>query len=81
MMEITALGKRYGMHQALDGVSFTIPKGQIVGLLGQNGAGKTTVMSILTGYLAPTEGEVFIDGIDLSRRPREAKRRIGYLPE
>ncbi len=81
MIELAGVTKRYGAQEALSCVSFSVPKGQVLGLLGQNGAGKTTVMSILTGYLAPTEGEVFIDGIDLSRRPREAKRRIGYLPE
>lgn len=81
MIEIQALGKRYGMHQALEGVTFSIPKGQIVGLLGQNGAGKTTLLNIVTGCLAPSAGSVRIGGHDMLLAPRPAKRLIGYLPE
>ena len=73
--------KRYGSHQALTDVTLTAEKGQILGLLGQNGAGKTTAMNILTGCLAPTSGSVSIGGFDVLTRPREAKRLIGYLPE
>ncbi len=75
------LVKRYGSLLALDGVSFSIGEGEIVGLLGENGAGKSTAMNILTGFLAPTAGSVTVDGIDLFDDPRAAKRRIGYLPE
>ena len=73
--------KRYGAHQALQGISFSVPKGQILGLLGQNGAGKTTAMNILTGCLAPSGGRVTIGGFDVLTQPRQAKRLIGYLPE
>ena len=73
--------KRYGAHQALQDISFTVPKGQILGLLGQNGAGKTTAMNILTGCLAPSSGAVSVGGFDILTSPRQAKRLIGYLPE
>ena len=62
-------------------VSFTVNKGEIVGFLGPNGAGKTTTMRILTGYMAPTQGEVFVDQLDISEHPIEVKQKIGYLPE
>ena len=73
--------KRYGAHQALQGVDFRVPKGRILGLLGQNGAGKTTAMNILTGCLAPSSGRVTVGGYDVLTQPREAKRLLGYLPE
>lgn len=75
------VSKRYGVHQALNDVSFSVPKGQILGLLGQNGAGKSTAMNILTGCLAPSGGCVRIGGFDVMTDPRQAKRLIGYLPE
>ncbi|MBR5111404.1 MAG: ABC transporter ATP-binding protein [Clostridia bacterium] len=73
--------KRYGTLNALRDVSFSVPKGQVLGLLGQNGAGKTTAMNILTGCLAPSAGSVSIGGCDVILQPRQAKRMIGYLPE
>lgn len=75
------VSKRYGTHQALEEISFSVPKGQVLGLLGQNGAGKTTAMNILTGCLAPSRGKVTIGGFDVIADPRPAKRLIGYLPE
>lgn len=75
------VSKRYGVHKALDQVNFTVNKGQIVGLLGQNGAGKTTAMNIMTGCLAPSAGRVLMDGYDVLFQPRQAKRLLGYLPE
>lgn len=81
MISFKHVSKRYGTLNALQDVTFTVPKGQVMGLLGQNGAGKTTVMNILTGCLAPTSGSVSIGGKDLILQPREAKRMIGYLPE
>lgn len=81
MIRVEHLSKRYGNRYALDDVSFTIGKGEIVGLLGANGAGKSTTMNILTGYLSATEGEVYVDGVSVLDDPTEAKRRIGYLPE
>lgn len=81
MITLEGVSKRYGTVYALKDVSFSAPKGQILGLLGQNGAGKTTALNILTGYLSTTQGKVSIDGYDILKDPREAKRRIGYLPE
>ncbi len=75
------VSKRYGVHQALDQVHFQVKKGQVLGLLGQNGAGKTTAMNIMTGCLAPTKGRVLIGGYDVLLQQRSAKRLIGYLPE
>lgn len=81
MIEAKHLTKRYGAAAALDDVSFTVPKGQVLGLLGLNGAGKSTTMNIIAGCLAPTQGKVLVDGIDIAEQPAKAKRKIGYLPE
>ncbi len=81
MISFDRVSKRYGPHTALQEVSFTAPRGQILGLLGQNGAGKTTAMNILTGCLAPTAGHASVGGFDVLTQPRQAKRLIGYLPE
>ena len=81
MIEVKNLVKRYGDHLAVDGLSFTVEKGQIYGFLGPNGAGKSTTMNIITGYIASTEGEVVINGHNILEEPEEAKKCIGYLPE
>lgn len=81
LIEVNNLVKKYGSHTAVDGLTFTVGKGQIYGFLGPNGAGKSTTMNILTGYLAATGGSVIIDGHDILKEPEEAKKRIGYLPE
>ena len=81
MIEIRDLQKFYGNKQALAGISCTIQKGEIVGLLGLNGAGKSTAMNIITGCLAASQGEVLIDGINVAKEPLKAKAKIGYLPE
>ncbi len=81
MIEVTNLTKKYGNHVAVDHLSFRVEKGQIYGFLGPNGAGKSTTMNMITGYLAPTEGSISIDGKDMLKEPEEAKRKIGYLPE
>ena len=81
MIVFDKVSKRYGAYQALREITFTVPRGQILGLLGQNGAGKTTAMNILTGCLAPSAGAVSIGGFDVMTQPRPAKRLIGYLPE
>ena len=81
MIEARHLTKQYGAARALDDVSFTVPQGQVLGLLGLNGAGKSTTMNILTGCLAPTSGSVAIGGVDMAKDPSGAKRLIGYLPE
>jgi ABC-2 type transport system ATP-binding protein len=81
VIEVQQLTKRYGPFTAVDGVSFSVGKGEILGFLGPNGAGKTTTMRILTGYMPPTEGRARVAGFDLQDQPVEAKQRIGYLPE
>jgi ABC-2 type transport system ATP-binding protein len=75
------LTKHFGRIQAVNNIDFHIKKGEIIGFLGPNGAGKSTTMNMITGYLAPSEGRIFIDGINLVESPEEAKRLIGYLPE
>jgi len=81
MIEIRNLVKDYGPIRALNGVSFSVEKGEVVGFLGPNGAGKTTCMKILTGFIAATSGTVTVDGMDVVTRGLEVRRRIGYLPE
>lgn len=81
MIRIEGLKKLYGTAPALRGVSFVVPKGQVVGFLGPNGAGKSTTMKILAGYVTPTEGRALVGGIDVSVDPVATRRRIGYLPE
>jgi ABC-2 type transport system ATP-binding protein len=81
MIEADHLSRRYDQFLAVDDVSFTIGQGEIVGLLGHNGAGKTTIMKMLTGYLEPSSGSVRIDGITLEDHRQQVQRQIGYLPE
>ena len=81
MIEVSGLCRSYGELKAVDQVSFDIGRREIVGLLGHNGAGKTTIMKMLTGYLEPSSGSIRIDGLDLARHRREVQQRIGYLPE
>jgi ABC-2 type transport system ATP-binding protein len=81
MIEIHDLVKYYGEKLALDHVSFTVEKGEILGFLGPNGAGKSTTMNIVTGFLSATSGNVSINGYDILEKPQEAKSCIGYLPE
>ena len=81
MIEINNLVKKFGKKYALDGVSFSIKKGEIVGFLGPNGAGKSTTMNIITGYISPTSGTVTVDGVDVFSEPMKVKKMIGFLPE
>lgn len=81
MIEVRQLSKNYGDRPAITDLNFTIKKGEVIGFLGPNGAGKSTTMKILTGYMAPTSGEVRVAGFDVFADPIEVKRRIGYLPE
>jgi ABC-2 type transport system ATP-binding protein len=81
MIEVHNITKYYGQVRALDHVSFEVQKGEIVGLLGPNGSGKTTLMRILTGFFPPTEGKVFVAGLDVETSSLEVRRRLGYLPE
>ncbi len=81
MIEVSHLTKKYGAHRAVNDLSFQVEDGQVYGLLGKNGAGKSTTMNIMTGYLAATQGTVTINGHDILKDAEEAKRCIGYLPE
>jgi ABC-2 type transport system ATP-binding protein len=81
MVKVEQISKRYGRLLALDGLSFEVRQGEILGFLGPNGAGKTTAIRILTGFFPPTGGKVWIAGKDLFADPRAGKKRIGYLPE
>lgn len=78
---VTDLLKTYGEQKAVDHISFTVNKGEIVGFLGPNGAGKSTTMKIITGYLKPNGGTASVAGIDVTQNPLLAKSKIGYLPE
>ena len=80
-IEVAHLTKRYDTVTALSDLSFDVQPGEIMGFLGPNGAGKTTTMRILTGMLAPSEGTVRIDGLDVTDHPLDVRRRLGYLPE
>ena len=81
MIQVEGLSKRYARHVAVNNISFSVEKGDIVGFLGPNGAGKTTTMRILTGFLPPTAGKATVAGYDVFENPYEVKKRIGYLPE
>ena len=81
MLNVSQLRRCYGDFVAADNVSFSVNKGDIVGLLGHNGAGKTTIMKMLSGYLEPDNGSVSVDGIDLGTEPKQVQKHLGYLPE
>ncbi|RYZ22507.1 MAG: gliding motility-associated ABC transporter ATP-binding subunit GldA [Chitinophagaceae bacterium] len=80
-IEVRDLRKHYGTQKAVDGISFSVQPGQIVGFLGPNGAGKSTTMKMITGYLEPDGGTAVVGGIDVRKDARAAKKKIGYLPE
>jgi ABC-2 type transport system ATP-binding protein len=80
-IEVNNLTKTYGSQKAIDGISFSLKPGEIVGFLGPNGAGKSTTMKILTGYLQPTSGTARIGAYDVGTQPLPARRAVGYLPE
>jgi ABC-2 type transport system ATP-binding protein len=81
MLEVAELTKHFGLTMALDRLSFSVKKGEILGFLGPNGAGKTTAMRIITGFLTPTSGTARVDGKDIQSHALESRRKIGYLPE
>jgi ABC-2 type transport system ATP-binding protein len=81
MIQVEGLSKRYARHVAVNNISFSVEKGDIVGFLGPNGAGKTTTMRILTCFMPPTEGKATVAGFDVFEQPFEVKKHIGYLPE
>src|SRR3990172_4571737 len=78
---VNNLTKLYGSEKAVDNISFTVNKGEILGFLGPNGAGKTTTMKIITCYLPPSSGTVEVDGLSVEAQSLEVRRKIGYLPE
>jgi ABC-2 type transport system ATP-binding protein len=81
MIEVKGLVKTYGTKRAVDGVSFSVQRGEILGFLGPNGAGKSTTMKMITGFLRPDAGTAKVDGIDVAADPVAVKRKLGYLPE
>jgi len=81
LLEIEGLTKRFGPITAVDDISFSVDRGEVLGFLGPNGAGKSTAMKMITGYLSPTAGNITVCGYDVRRDPIDVKRRIGYLPE
>ncbi|MBW2731589.1 MAG: ATP-binding cassette domain-containing protein [Deltaproteobacteria bacterium] len=81
MIRVNELGKRYGKFKALQGITFEVPRGQVLGFLGPNGAGKTTTMKILTCFLAPSAGSAFVGGYSIAEQSLQVRRLLGYLPE
>ena len=81
MIKVESLTKHFGAKQAVDGISFTVERGEVLGFLGPNGAGKSTTMRIITGFIPPTSGTVTVGGFDMLENPIPAKKLIGYLPE
>ena len=81
MIKVENLTKVFGAKRAVDGVSFTVERGEVLGFLGPNGAGKSTTMRMLTGFLPPTSGKVTVGGFDVAEQPIAAKKLLGYLPE
>ena len=81
MIDVQNLTKLYGPNKAIDGLNFSVNKGEVVGFLGPNGAGKSTTMKIITGFMAPTSGVARVAGFDVFENPIEVKKRVGYLPE
>jgi len=81
LIQVDQLYRYYGDHCAVNNVSFTLGKGEILGFLGPNGAGKSTTMQMIAGNLAPTAGQILVNGLDILDSPKEAKRNLGYLPD
>ncbi len=81
MLELQRLTKRFGLLTAVDDVSLSVDRGEVLGFLGPNGAGKTTAMRMITGFLPPTSGTAMVCGFDVTQAPIDVKRRIGYVPE
>lgn len=81
MIELKNVTKKYGSFTAVDNISFKIKEGEIVGFLGPNGAGKSTTMNMITGFIEPTSGQIIVGGYDMDKKPKKAKKEIGYMPE
>ena len=81
MIEVKNVTKKYGKFTAVDNISFTIKDGEVVGFLGPNGAGKSTTMNMITGFIEPTDGTIEVNGYDIMKKTKKAKKQIGYMPE
>src|SRR5882762_2281210 len=81
MIKVHNLAKDFGTKRAVDGISFSVERGEVLGFLGPNGAGKSTTMRMITGFIPPSAGSVSVGGFDMVEDPLPAKRLIGYLPE
>lgn len=81
MIEVKNITKKYGKFTAVDNLNFKVEDHEIMGFLGPNGAGKSTTMNVITGYIEPTKGKIIVNGYDISKTPKKAKRQIGYMPE
>ena len=81
MIQVKNITKKYGNTIAVDNISFEVKDGEIVGFLGPNGAGKSTTMNMITGYIEPSDGQIIVNGNDISKKPKKVKREIGYMPE
>ncbi|MDH5259545.1 MAG: ATP-binding cassette domain-containing protein, partial [Gammaproteobacteria bacterium] len=81
LVSIKEVSRYYGENKAVDNISFDVKRGEVLGLLGPNGAGKSTTMQMITGNLAPSNGQITINGFDVLDEPKEAKQHLGYLPE
>jgi len=81
LLRVIGLTKKFGDFTAVDGIDFSVARGEVLGFLGPNGAGKTTAMRMVTGFLPPTGGTAIVDGFDVRTHPIEVKRKVGYLPE
>jgi len=81
VIQVKNITKKYGNTIAVDNISFEVKDGEIVGFLGPNGAGKSTTMNMITGYIEPSDGQIIVNGNDISKKPKKVKREIGYMPE
>ncbi len=81
MIEVKNVTKKYGKFTAVDNISFTVKDGEIVGFLGPNGAGKSTTMNMITGFIEPSSGTIVVNGYDIMKKTKKAKKQIGYMPE
>ena len=81
MIEVKNVTKKYGKFTAVDNLNFKVEDHEIMGFLGPNGAGKSTTMNMITGYIEPTKGKIIVNGYEISKTPKKAKKQIGYMPE
>lgn len=81
MIEVRNVTKKYGKFYAVRNINFEVKEGEIVGFLGRNGAGKSTTMNMITGFIEPTEGDIIVGGYDIDVNPKRVKAQIGYMPE